>query len=144
MHDAGDNAENMQTNWLIFLIRVFKFKQQFKMTKVCNSKVLNYKLYGSSHQAMLINNTYNNSEKCLYSSLLLNTEYSALLVFSNFVKTFFDSLSFPLFFMTSYFWMTFNEGATEKAVENTTKTEKFCILFLNIVHELCNPRHLLL
>ena len=122
----------MQTNWLICFIRVFKVKEQLKMTKVCNSKVLNHKLYGSSHRAMLINNTYNNSQKGLCSSLLLmdskwlgksEAEYSELLVFSNFLESskkvlnlvirLFDCSSLPPFWVTSFFWMTFNEGTTE-------------------------------
>ena len=30
-HDAKDNVENMQTNWLICLIRAFKVKGLYKM-----------------------------------------------------------------------------------------------------------------
>ena len=41
------------------------------MTKVCNSKALNHKLYEGSHLAILVNNTYNNSRKGLCSSVLL-------------------------------------------------------------------------
>ena len=138
----------MQTNWLICFIRVFKVKEQLKMTKVCNSKVLNHKLYGSSHRAMLINNTYNNSQKGLCSSLLLmdskwlgksEAEYSELLVFSNFLETFkkvlnlvirlFDYSSLPPFWVTSFFWMTFNEEITEKAIEYATKVKSFVYFF---------------
>ena len=68
---AEDNVENMQTNLLICLTRVFKVKGQLTMTKVCNSKVLYYKLHRSINRAVLIKNTYDNSQKSLYSSLIL-------------------------------------------------------------------------
>ena len=138
----------MQTNCLICLIRVFKVKEQFQMTKVFNSKVLNHKQWGSSHWVILINDTYDNSQKGLCSSLLLrdsewlgksNTEYTELLVFSNFVETskkainlvirLFDSPSLPNFCVTLFFWMTFNEGTTEKAIENTSKVKSFVYFF---------------
>ena len=145
----------MQTNWLICLIRVIKVKEQFKMTKVFNSKVLNHKLWGSSHRVMLINDTYDNSQKDLCSSLSLrdsewlgesNTEYTELLVFSNFVGTskkvlnllirLFDSPSFSTFFLTLFFWMTFKEGTTERTIENTFKVISFVYFFKDyaIVH----------
>ena len=138
----------MQTNWLICLIRVFKVREQFKMTKVFNSKVLNHKLWGSSHRMMLINDTYVNSQKDLCCSLLLrdsewlgksNTEYTELSVFSNFVEKFVQerpqsSNSFvwfplPSHFLRDFFWMTFNKGTTEKAIENTSKVKSFVYFF---------------
>ena len=42
--------------------------------------------------------------------------------------------SFTPFCVTSHFWMTSNEGTTEKAIENTTKGKIFVYLFWR----LCN------
>ena len=118
------------------------------MAKVCNSKILNHKLYESNHRAMLINNTYNDSQKGLRSSISFmdskwlgksKIEYRDILVFSNFVETskkalnlvmyLFDYPSLLTFWVTSFFWMTLTKGPQKTAMKNTTKVKSLVYFF---------------
>ena len=124
------------------------------MAKVCKSKILNHKLYESNHWAMIIKNTYNDSQKGLRASISfmdskrlekIKIEYKDILVFSNFVETskttlnllmyLFDYPSLPTFWVTSSFWITLTKGPQKTSIENTTSE-----LLVNFLKN-CAPVH---
>ena len=114
-----------------------------------DSKVLNYKIYGSKHRVFIT--PIITHKRGLRSSLLLmdikrmrkiNTENSKLSVFCNFLETskkvlnlvtlLFDPPSLYPFCVTSFFEWVLTRGP----VENTAKVKSFVILFWRLFYSI--------